>query len=1084
MKQNFSIRVMHLCFLIFALFCLPLFSIAQLNQPSVATDLVSILSPSPNASALGKFMEVPVGEYTGIPNINIPIWTISQGDINVDISLSYHAGGIKVDDIASYVGTGWNLNNGGVITRSTRGLPDSYSTQQDINRFRQNLMTQQERESYMLSVFRGTADSEPDLYYVNCGDLSFSFFEDETGTFQQIPYNPNVRIQQDINGFDWIITSGKGIRYRFSQREYSESDSRFRGASGTESDASYFSGVSSWYVSEIEDSKANKITFQYVSNDLNYLTRGMEKVKIPETTLIECQKYSEFSYSYNAITSKKLKSITFQNGSVNFYEGAARLDCNGDKSIDRIEVVNSNNELIKRMRFYTSYFENNTFGTGGMNIYSAMDQKRLRLDSLIEESSNSILRPYKFGYFFNIGLPYRNSNAQDHWGYFNGKNNSTSVSYYENVGGLKSGANKDVSEVFTKECTLSSVTYPTGGTTELDLEGNRFTTMDNSITETDNLVGFLRGNNDNTSTDFHSEQNFTIGQTVLQGSSDVSSTVSFYTEGVSPSCSCTVTATLTKPDATVITLHNGQIISLVAGNYTIKADITTEFAGNPYVYFDVNITAKVRADNSQVIDVAGPGLRIKKITKKSFTSPDIVEQYSYIDSSTGKTSGQVANIPAYLSNISVASGSGGTAEYFCNFRVYASASNCTLINSKSSYVGYSYVDKKILGPIENGRVLSHFNNHAEASDINSSSGFPFPPNASQDWKRGVLLNKIVYDSNNQIKSKESYHYDVIPNTAKSFYGIKIASTTQLNYAANNQSIINTLQAVSYPIITDKYALISDTTIEINNGIELMQSNFYNYSVNDFNLSKSEQKTSDGSSKIKYLFYPKDYSNSSGTSPLLSSMIEYNILDKPVEEVLVKKTLGTEKMIAGAVNEFGYEINGTDKVFSLRRVLIANSTSFNLSDRYNFLHIPPHYDEKIAYKYNDMNGKPRTISVNNGANTSYIYSYKNQYPIAEIKNADYSTIESVLGGSAALSSLSASSPTDAEVNTLINTLKNSSLLKDAQITSYTYKPLVGITSSTDAKGMTTYYEYDLFQRLKTVKDQNGNILKQTDYHYKN
>jgi YD repeat-containing protein len=42
----------------------------------------------------------------------------------------------------------------------------------------------------------------------------------------------------------------------------------------------------------------------------------------------------------------------------------------------------------------------------------------------------------------------------------------------------------------------------------------------------------------------------------------------------------------------------------------------------------------------------------------------------------------------------------------------------------------------------------------------------------------------------------------------------------------------------------------------------------------------------------------------------------------------------------------------------------------------------------------------------------------------------------------------------------------------------------MTSSTDAKGMTTYYEYDAFQRLKTIKDQNGNILKQTDYHYKN
>lgn len=56
--------------------------------------------------------------------------------------------------------------------------------------------------------------------------------------------------------------------------------------------------------------------------------------------------------------------------------------------------------------------------------------------------------------------------------------------------------------------------------------------------------------------------------------------------------------------------------------------------------------------------------------------------------------------------------------------------------------------------------------------------------------------------------------------------------------------------------------------------------------------------------------------------------------------------------------------------------------------------------------------------------------------------------------------------------------------DAQMTTYTYTPLVGITSSTDAKGQTTYYEYDDFQRLKWIKDQEGNILKATDYHYQN
>jgi len=53
---------------------------------------------------------------------------------------------------------------------------------------------------------------------------------------------------------------------------------------------------------------------------------------------------------------------------------------------------------------------------------------------------------------------------------------------------------------------------------------------------------------------------------------------------------------------------------------------------------------------------------------------------------------------------------------------------------------------------------------------------------------------------------------------------------------------------------------------------------------------------------------------------------------------------------------------------------------------------------------------------------------------------------------------------------------------AQMSTYTVDPLVGMTSSTDAKGETTYYEYDSFQRLKNIKDKDGNIIKHTDYHY--
>ncbi|WP_158800591.1 hypothetical protein [Pedobacter sp. L105] len=53
---------------------------------------------------------------------------------------------------------------------------------------------------------------------------------------------------------------------------------------------------------------------------------------------------------------------------------------------------------------------------------------------------------------------------------------------------------------------------------------------------------------------------------------------------------------------------------------------------------------------------------------------------------------------------------------------------------------------------------------------------------------------------------------------------------------------------------------------------------------------------------------------------------------------------------------------------------------------------------------------------------------------------------------------------------------------AHMKSYTYDPLIGITSSTDDKNQITYYEYDAFQRLINIRDNNRNIVKHTDYHY--
>lgn len=126
------------CFILLTVFlfsCYEVLAQQQLTKNTFGT-LPKVIPSSPEAGALGKYAEWPVSMYTGVPNINIPLYGIKIQGVDLPIGLSYHSGGVKVDDVSSWAGVGWSLTAGGAITRTVVGLPNypaTYSRRQEID---------------------------------------------------------------------------------------------------------------------------------------------------------------------------------------------------------------------------------------------------------------------------------------------------------------------------------------------------------------------------------------------------------------------------------------------------------------------------------------------------------------------------------------------------------------------------------------------------------------------------------------------------------------------------------------------------------------------------------------------------------------------------------------------------------------------------------------------------------------------------------------------------------------------------------------------------------------------------------------
>jgi 6-pyruvoyl-tetrahydropterin synthase len=146
----------------------------------------------------------------------------------------------------------------------------------------------------------------------------------------------------------------------------------------------------------------------------------------------------------------------------------------------------------------------------------------------------------------------------------------------------------------------------------------------------------------------------------------------------------------------------------------------------------------------------------------------------------------------------------------------------------------------------------------------------------------------------------------------------------------------------------------------------------------------------------------------------------------------------------------------------------------------------HTELRIEFLSYDEYGNPTSIIKDNAEKVTYLWAYSGQHPIAEIAGTTYAEVMTNSSVASQYSHIKGQlSPNAEEIWTLGSTLRQN--FPHAFVTTYTYEPLVGMTSQTDPVGITSYYEYDCFGRLLEIyqlKNRKKEILQKYDYRYAN
>ena len=411
---------------------------------------------TPNVAEYMKFGTYQMDYSTGVPNIEIPIYSIKLGNFTLPISLRYHASGIKVQETPSCVGLGWMLSAGGCISVDVKGIRDNEHPLYASSKSSFNNLIDTYLDAARDIIDMGS-DSERDSYHYSFPGHSGTFrYSQPDDSIRTIPFDPikidSIGSKQYFKGYK--ITDAEGNRFYF---EKSEQVIQFNG-NGYENCA--------WHLTKIEPAQSSSAII------INYLESQTNTIQTLNWLFESGRKYWKglFDTKYLPML---ISSIEWEDNKVEFkyyHKYHTEGNCQ-DHRLSSIIVKNSLGNIVNSCEFYTTEKENPNF----------VHSKRVFLDSLKVNGDK-----YSFEYnqmlLPNYTYNYDNKCYEDFWGYYNGDGEYEwfPAEFREQVDYLNYNMNSKFAkrtpkEDFCKASSLTKIIYPTGGFTTFDFESNYVT---------------------------------------------------------------------------------------------------------------------------------------------------------------------------------------------------------------------------------------------------------------------------------------------------------------------------------------------------------------------------------------------------------------------------------------------------------------------------------------------------------------------------------------------------------------------------------------------------------------------------------